>query len=133
MTTKDVPAIQLPPEGSESEAKKQAALDPKEADKVAEQEYKSKYPGFGKRPSGLAQRKISSTGGKQYFDSGEYNRSASVKAKHEMASLPHAMDPKSIHSHPTPIPPHLARMKAKPRAPTSGLAGPASTKSPLSN
>ncbi len=70
-------------------------------------------------------------GGKQYFDSGEYNRSASKKERQEISSLPHATDPKSTPLVPGGIPPHLAHMRARPKAPPSRLAAPA--KSPLSD
>ena len=40
-------------------------------------------------------------GGKQYFDSGDYNRSANRQDRQAIASHPHAMNP------------HLAQMRAK--------------------
>lgn len=63
-------------------------------------------------------------GGKQYFDSGDYNKSANRKDRQAIASHPHAMNP------------HLAQMRAVHKVQSSKLAAsePKSpTKSPLAN
>ena len=70
-------------------------------------------------------------GGKQYFDSGDYNMHASKKDRQEIASHPRAMNP------------HMAQLRAKAMiskstpsklasgSPPSQLASTASRKSPL--
>ena len=47
---------------------------------------------------------IFTQGGKQYFDSGDYNRSKSRHDRQEIASHPHAMDPQAVN-------PHLAQLR----------------------
>lgn len=84
------------------EAKPVSALDPSKIDAAAENEMRKKY-GFKKGPPGIAQRKISSTGGKQYFDSGDYNMS-DRKDKQEIASHPHARNPRLAHLRPRGVP-----------------------------
>lgn len=63
-------------------------------------------------------------GGKQYFDSGDYNKSANRKDRQAIASHPHAMNP------------HLAQMRGIHKTQPSKLvaAEPKNpTKSPLAN
>lgn len=76
-------------EGSTTKAAKEQFLNPEKADSVSQGEFQKKY-GFVKKP--ITPRKISS-GGKQYFDSGDYNMEASKTHRKEIAAHPRAMNP----------------------------------------
>lgn len=106
----------------EKEASSGNLLNPMKTDRAAEEKFKEKY-GFKKAPPGIAQRKISATGGKQYFDSGDYNKSVTRQDRQAIAHLPHMRNP------------NLAQMRAKAvvhRTQPSKLAA-GTAKSPLTN
>ena len=69
---------------------------------------------------------IFTQGGKQYFDSGDYNLSKSRHDRQEIASHPHAMDPQAVN-------PHLAHMRGGNISRTAKSKLAAKGKSPLAS
>lgn len=96
-THQDKPAVV--PDAASAEGGN-ATLDPQQADRVAQEEYQRKYGGFAKKAP-VAQRKISE-GGRQYFDSGDY-QTATGKDRTAIASHPHALAPEALQA--TKVPP----------------------------
>ncbi|KAL5482247.1 hypothetical protein EMCRGX_G022549 [Ephydatia muelleri] len=98
-TYQDKPVIE--PDTASAEPGK-ATLDPQQAD--------PKYGGFVKKAP-FAQRKISE-GGRQYFDSGDY-QTATGKDRTAIASHPHAMAPEALQAAKVPPKPVAGKAMAE--------------------